>query len=261
QALQIVTLSQKYMRDLSALQKALATRNDSNAVAEVRAEKDNLLDNNFIREALVVLRSVKGGGEAEISSASDNSEPVSSAPVSAPRYKLYTPGKEPVLASQTIRPLHLVSPNAEQTANAVNYQITASVYSRPIEGDKKNFAVILRLTVTAKSKDVPADSKLVIDYFSHGAGATSGYKKESSEIIPQTKLPRGMAIVMDTAGIEMPVTPPRQGKKTEKAEKEFYGVVVSLFNPDGKLLYQQCSLPALVKECATELPATKSSAP
>ena len=261
QALQIVTISQKYMRDLSVLQKALAARNDSNGIAEIRAEKDNLLDNNVVREALVILRSVKGGGDAEVSSASDGGTAASNGPVATPKYKFYTPGKEPVLASQAIHPLHLVSPNAEQTANSVSYQITVSVYSRPIEGDKKNFTVIPRLTLVAKGKDVSADSKLVVDYFSHGAGATSGYKKEGSEVIPQAKLARGMAIVMDAAGIEMPLTPPRQGKKTEKAEKEFYGVVVSLFSHDGKLLYQQCSLPALVKECITEMPVAKSTVP
>jgi Skp family chaperone for outer membrane proteins len=251
QALQVVTISAKYMRDLSALQKALAAKGDSATVVEVRAEKDALLDNNVVREALVMMRSIKGGGDAEVSSASD-APPANTASSEMPKYKFYTPGKEPVVSSQTIRSLHMISPNAEQTANSVNYQIAIHVYQRPIEGDKKNFAVIPRLTLTAKGRDVPADSKLVVDYFSHGAGATSGYKKETSETIPQNKLPRGMAIVMDAAGIPMPVTPPRQGKKSEKAEKEFYGVVVSLFSHEGKLLYQQCSLPALVKECGAE---------
>ena len=155
--------------------------------------------------------------------------------------------------------MHLLSPNAEQTANALNFQLTASSYMRPIEGDKKNYSVILRLTLNAKGKDVPPDSKLVIDQFSHGAGATSGYKKEATEIIPQPKLARGLAIVMETAGITMPVAPPRQLKVTTKAEKEFYGVVLSLFNADGKLIYQQCSLPALIKECGVEPPVIKAS--
>lgn len=261
QAQQIVAISAKYMRDLSALQKALTAKGDSPAVAEVLAEKDNLLDNNMVREALIVVRSVKGGGDAEVSSTSDTPPAASLVGNDAPKYKFYTPGKEPVITSPTSRSLHMISPNAEQTANAVNYQITVNAYQRPIEGDRKNFAVIPRLILTAKGKDVPADSKLVIDYFSHGAGATSGYKKEASETIPQNRLPRGMAIVMDAAGIPMPVTPPRQGKKTEKAEKEFYGIVVSLFNHEGKLQYQQCSLPALVKECSIEPPTGKTTTP
>ena len=260
QALLVVTLSQKYMRDLSLLQKMLALRSDEKAIADIRTEKDNLLDNNVVREALAMLRSVRGGGDAEVTAASDATATASAdTTAEAPKFRFYTPGKEPVLASQSLHPVHLIAPNAEQTANALNFQLNASTYTRTIETDKKNYAVILRLTLTAKGKDVPADSKLVVDYFSHGAGATSGYKKESTEIIPQPKLARGMAIVMDTAGILMPVAPPRQLKKTEKAEKEFYGVVLSLFNADGKLLYQQCSLPALVKECGVEQPVVKAA--
>ena len=45
---------------------------------------------------------------------------------------------------------------------------------------------------------------------------------------------------------------------TTKAEKEFYGVVLSLFNSDGKLIYQQCSPPALIKECGVEQPTGKA---
>jgi hypothetical protein len=260
QALQIVTLGQKYMRDLAALQKALVARSDEKAVADIRAEKDNLLDNNLVREALAMLRSVRSGGDVEVAAASDETAPAAGGVTAeVPKARFYTPGKEPVLASQALHPLHLIAPNAEQTANALSYQLAASSYSRAIEGDKKNFAVILRLTITAKGKDVPADSKLVVDYFSHGGGATSGYKKESTEIIAQPKLQRGMAIVMDTAGITEPVPPARQLKKTEKVEKEFYGVVLSLFNADGKLIYQQCSLPALVKECGVEQPVVKAA--
>ena len=261
QALQIATLSQKYMRDLSVLQKALAARSDARAIADIRAEKDSLLDNNVVREALAMLRSVRGGGDAEVAAEGETAPPAVTAAAEAPKPRFYTPGKEPVLASQALHPLHLVAPNAEQTANALSFQIAASTYSRLVEGDKKSYAVILRLTVAAKGKDVPADSKLVVDYFSHGAGATSGYKKEPSEIIPLPKLVRGMALVVDTAGITMPLAPPRQLKKTEKAEKEFYGAIFSLFNSDGKLIYQQCSLPALVKECSVELPVVKAPAP
>jgi hypothetical protein len=259
QALLLVTLSQKYMRDLSILQKASALRSDEKAVADLRAEKDRLLDNNVVREALAMLRSIRGGGEAEVAADGAATAPAGGGAAEAPKARFFTPGKEPMLASQALRPLHLVAPNAEQTANALSYQFAASTYVRPLEVDKKNFAVILRLTLIAKGKDVPADSKLVVDYFSHGAGATSGYKKESSEIIPQPKLARGMAILMDTVGITMPVPPPRQLKKTERAEKEFYGVVLSLFNADGKLIYQQCSLSALVKECIVEQPVIKAA--
>jgi len=261
QAQQVVAVGAKYMRELAALQKTLAAKNDAAAVAEVLAEKDALLDNNVVREALVVMRSVKGGGDAEVSNASETVATTKSAVVETSKYRFYTPGKEPAIASQSIRQIHLVSPNAEQTANSVNFQFGISVYQRPIEGDKKNFAVIPRLTLTAKGKDVPADSKLVVDYFSHGAGATSGYKKETTETIPQNKIGRGMAIIMDAAGIAMPVTPPRQGKKTEKAEKEFYGVVVSLYSHEGKLLFQQCSPSALIKECGAEPSAGKTAAP
>ncbi len=261
QAQQIVAVSAKYMRELSALQKALTAKGDSAAVGEVLAEKDALLDNNVVRESLVVVRSVKGGGDAEVSSASDAPTGTKTAATEPPKYRFYTPGKEPAVASQSLRSLHMVAPNAEQTANSVNYQFGVSVYQRPIEGDKKNFAVIPRLTLAAKGKDVPVDSRLVLDYFSHGAGATSGYKRESTETIPQNKIGRGMAIVMDAAGIAMPVTPPRQGKKTEKAEKEFYGLVISLYSHEGKLLFQQCSPSALIKECGAEPAAGKNSLP
>ena len=56
QARKLVAVSGRYLQALANLQKALAAKNDARGVDEVKAEKDRLLDNSRMREALALLQ-------------------------------------------------------------------------------------------------------------------------------------------------------------------------------------------------------------
>ena len=56
QAQKIVGVSERYLQSLVLLQKERSARNDTRGVAEVNAEKDRLLSNNRVREALALLQ-------------------------------------------------------------------------------------------------------------------------------------------------------------------------------------------------------------
>ena len=57
QAQKIVAASERYLQNLALLQKEAAARNDTRGVDEVKAEKDRVLGNNRVREALTLLQS------------------------------------------------------------------------------------------------------------------------------------------------------------------------------------------------------------
>ena len=65
QAQKIVAASERYLQSLALLQRNLTARNDARGVAEVRAEKDRLLGDNRMREALALLQMSPPAGETK----------------------------------------------------------------------------------------------------------------------------------------------------------------------------------------------------
>ena len=65
QAQKIVAASERYLQNLANLQKSLAARNDAAGVAAVIAEKDRLLGNNRVREALALQQEAPPGRDAK----------------------------------------------------------------------------------------------------------------------------------------------------------------------------------------------------
>ena len=57
QAQKIVAASDRYLQNLARLQKDLAARNDTRGMEVVKAERDRLLNNNLVREALALVQS------------------------------------------------------------------------------------------------------------------------------------------------------------------------------------------------------------
>jgi len=62
QAQTIVTASERYLQGLAQLQQTLGAQHDQRGVDEVKAEKDRLLDNNRVREALALLQAPAPAG-------------------------------------------------------------------------------------------------------------------------------------------------------------------------------------------------------
>jgi hypothetical protein len=47
----------------------------------------------------------------------------------------------------------------------------------------------------------------------------------------------------------------------DRSGHEFYGLVISVFDADGKILIQQCTPSSLVKFCPSSVPAEKEQEP
>ncbi|MCX6995882.1 MAG: hypothetical protein NTV49_02060 [Kiritimatiellaeota bacterium] len=238
----ILDAGAKYMRQLSALQKKLVAQMNAAGVEAVKAEKDRLLDDNFIREALA-----------------SKSAATEMAPV---KVACYAPGKEPPVAPNTLHALQLNYASSELKAAAYYFSLTASLYSKvqqvnPDDETKSSLLLIPRITLTSKNNEMPERCKLVLEYFSRRAGDGSGaYRRDVAEHMLLPKLMRSQTVVFDGDGVPLAfhATTRKTASGETKGGREFYGLIISLFTADGKLLFQQCTPSSLIKECTNALP-------
>ena len=216
-------------------------RNDTNGVEAVKVSKERLLNSKLVRQALELVQETKtedpGGGEPAAPEPTTPTAPAALV-VEVGDYKFYPQGNEPPLSN--LQALRLEFPSTERRAMQFFYDLRASVVM-----DKSMRTTTARITVTAKNRDIPADSKLVLEYFSRGAGRMISQYREKTEQIPLPKIARGQAFTVDSQGLSLGRYFRRHG-----AGREFYGLIVSLFDSGGKLLYQQCGPPTLGPQCS-----------
>lgn len=265
QAQRTAELTKKYLQDLARLQQLKA---DSPAELEaVKDETDRVLSSAVIRDALDLAKTAKPVAEALKEPATPAAAPPTPAPVS--NYKFYPQGKEP--AAKELKSLRLEFPNVGARSAAAIYGLTAGVFSdkSKLETDKQSglgFAYkqerglihsAARVTLACHGRELAAGSKLVVQYFSRPANSLSDFHEERIEIIALPALPRGQTTVVDGTGILLGKFEHRGAHAHLKAGDEFYGLIISLFDPLGKLLIQQCSSTSLAKVCPAKLPAEK----
>ncbi len=152
------------------------------------------------------------------------------------KYTFYPLGKEP--AQRNARPLKLEIAFAELRAAQIDYSLVAS----EAEG-------LPRVSLTAKNSELPAKTRLVIEYFDKYPGPR-GYRRESVEHIELPAIPRGSGLVVEGHGMR------EYGSKLVgiKSFRPLYGIVISLFDEHGKIFMQGCAPSALMQECRRELP-------
>lgn len=275
-AQKITNASEKYMQSLAGLQKALALQNDAAGLAAAKAETERVLGNNIIRDALALARPPKPVAEPVTKPPAKKPEPAATAapPLTAPvevgEYKFYPLGKEP--AAKDLKELRLDFPNTERKGAGFYYALTAKVYS-----DKSKVEVIKsrdfdymskreegriqsipRITIACRNKDVPEGSKLVLQYVSRSTTRTTETREERVEHIALPPIARGQTVVVDGQGISL-YKFEYQGyyNYRSRSGREFYGLIVTLFDTDGKLLFQQCTPSSVAKLCMTTIPAER----
>jgi len=276
QAQRTTELAKKYLQELARLQQQAG---NSNALAAVNDETDRVLSSSVIREALELAKTAKPAAESATPATQPPAEPAKPAPVVVPRpltgpvtvgdYKIYPQGKEP--SAKELKSMRLEFPNVASRSAASAYSLGVGVFSdkSKLETDRQNAGSIAfkqerglihsaaRITVACHGRDMAGDSQLVVHYFSRPANSLSEVHEERVERIALPALPRGQTVVVDGAGILLGKFEHRGAHAHLKAGDEFYGVIVSLFDPAGKLLIQQCSSSALAKACPASLPAEK----
>jgi hypothetical protein len=286
QAQRIAALTGKYMQDLAGLQQQLA--GNLAGLAEVKDETDRVLDNSVIREAFALAKTAKPAApektarpapaapaKPETAKADAPATPARplTGPVTVGDYKFYPQGKEP--PAKELKALRLEFPNVASRSAASAYALGASVFGDKdkLETNRQSglgFAfkeehgivrTLARLTVTCHGRAMAEGSKLVVHYFSRPANALTEFHEERVEQLALPALPRGQAVVVDGTGVALGKFEHRGAHRSFKGGDEFYGLIVSLFDPAGKLLIQQCSSTALAKACPASLPAEKQQEP
>ncbi len=273
QARRLSELAGKYIQELARLQQELG--DNPEGLAEVKAETDRVLDNSIIRAALQAAKPAKPAPET--APAAGATKPAATAATAPPKvspgpagaYKFFPPGKEP--PAKELKPLRLEFPNMASRSAASAYGLGAGVFADKdkLEGNRQGGAgfafkqergvshTTARLTVTSHGRELAEGSRLAVHYFSRPVNSPADCHEERVELITLPALARGQAVVVDGAGIDLGKFEHHGTRKSFKGGDEFYGLIVSLFSPDGKMLIQQCSSSALAKACPSRLPEEK----
>ncbi|MCX6996990.1 MAG: hypothetical protein NTV49_07860 [Kiritimatiellaeota bacterium] len=237
QAQRWVAASERYLQCLAQLQKNLAARNDTNGVEAVKASKERLLNNKMTHQALELVQKTKpeppAGGAPAVT---DPTAPVGPAAtiVEVGAYKFYPPGKEPPL--KNLQPWRMDFPSADRRAAQFFYDVRISLVT-----DKSAWAGAPRITVAAKNRDIPAGSTLVLEYFSRFGTRTTNVYLEKTEPIILPKIARGQSYIVDGQGVSA-------------GYYYHYGLIASIFDEGGKLLFQQCGPSPLNTKCTDRRP-------
>ena len=97
--------------------------------------------------------------------------------------------------------------------------------------------------------EVAEGSQLVVEYYSRPATRMSNLRREKVEGIPLPVMARSRALTVDGQGVQL-----KRTKERLSTAREFYGLIISLFDPKGALRFQQCTSTALAPYCKATLP-------
>ena len=285
QAQKIVAASERYLQNLTLMQKDLAARQDTGSVDAVNAEKERVLGNNLVHEALALQQAAASKSrDPSLPPVREPEKPPEPAPpipaatvVELGGYKFYPPGKEPLL--KDLHPLRLEFPSADQRLTQLFYDLRVAITSAKadlsgnpslpiyaarggnpghggsppravIRTKPSNIASIPRITLAARSHELPEGCKMVLEYFSQPSSRANDLRREKVEQIPLPPLPRSRAYTVDARGIALSKNDfydSNSGHHT--SGREFYGLIVSLFDAANNLLLQQCAPSTLAAQC------------
>ncbi len=279
QAQKLVALSEKYMQQLALVQKTLTAKNDQDGLKAVNEETDRLLGNNVIREALALAKTAPAKPATPDKPATPTKpdttittppKPPETKVVEVGDYKFYPTGKEP--AAKDLKDQRLEFATAERRNAAFFYSLGAKLYvdkaklrttKRPgydvtYKEESGDLFSVPRITLASRNKDIPEGSKLVIQYYSRHTARASDVREERVEHIATPALARGQSFTVDGEGITLYKYDYRSGYGyRERSGREYYGLIISLFDPDGKMLIQQCTPSSLIKACGASVVAEK----
>ena len=282
QAQKLVGISEKYMQQLAQLQKALTAKNDQEGLKAVAEETDRLLGNNVIREALATVKASKPATPEKTATATAEKPPETKPEATTPAklepakivevgdYKFYPTGKEP--AAKDIRDQRLEFPTAERRNSAYFYVMSAKVYfdKAKMTGDKHNYSfystkieagdlvTMPRVTLASRNKDIPEGSKLVIQYYSRHITRLNDIREERVEHIKLPLISRGQSLSVDGQGISLNKSDRHDSDGYRvRSGREYYGLVLTVFDNEEKLIIQQCTPSSLIKNCVAALAAEK----
>jgi hypothetical protein len=170
------------------------------------------------------------------------------------------------------RPLDIFRPSNEPLAATINYdgrvqlsEDATQVRQRKSAGAGSSYrsqdgpiGYTLRVTLSCRSGEIPSGSKLCIEYYSRSL-PEHNLRREAVEWVALPRLDRSKSYVIESKGIklnrsESVSVQQYAGVSVSNFGAEFYGVILHLVDPDGRVLWQRFSPQALERELAATPP-------
>ncbi|MCA1784802.1 MAG: hypothetical protein LC657_02340, partial [Desulfobacteraceae bacterium] len=187
------------------------------------------------------------------------------------RYVFYVPGAEPAPVDQLSNMRMNLSPCVERIA-AADYTMQVGFYTdsdlrkvaqsgtlHATQSAKGVVTHIPRITLAARNKNLEIGMVLVLEYFSQDVVDKYDISRDMVEHIPLVLTERGQSVVFDGMGVTLYTAEAQtrhpSGRLTTRQEgKDLLGLIASLFDASGKLIFQQYGPMTLERHCSTAKP-------
>ncbi len=239
-----------YVQNLALLRRSMADRADPDLLLALDAERDGLLTNSRIRKAVAGSAAAPGSLTNVVVAAADTSS-----------------------TGTNDRMLRMYGPGNEDVAVLMGYTIgvgltedTSRIRERKSDGAKTmgksqdgSVGYQFRVTIAGRNSEVPPGSRVVIEYFSRSL-TDSGKKYHSSEQSVLPGIGRGESYTAEFKGISLyrseSISTSSRGSIRSYSGDELHGLIVSLLDPEGRIILQRFHPQALTRE-VTDTPGIR----
>ncbi len=185
--------------------------------------------------------------------------------------KVHAPGQEPSYPSKTVNKYQLYPTSKDARAVSMYFDFEAALHIVPedvmvskaggsyyqYKQESGNVRYSPLVKIMARNRDIPDQSVLVIEYFSRDVGGS----ERTRAAVQHIKLPaikRGAHVTAEASGLSLYKSETRSNYSFESSSgSEVFGLVLSLFDADQNLLFQEATHQSLRDLASpTLLPAT-----
>lgn len=241
-----------YVQNLAILRRTLAEQVDPEVLLTLDAERDRMLTNARIRQAVAGCAVTPGSltnltvATIDAGAASDTSDRM---------LRLYGLGNDQaaVLMGYTLD----VGMTEDQSRLRERRTESMKIQSRSRDG---SVGYQFRVTVAGRNSEVPPGSRIIIEYFSRSMTDNSR-KFHSSEQAVLGGVGRGESSTVEFRGVslyrsESLTSGVRGGGTRSFSGDEFHGLIVSLLDPEGRIILQRFHPQSMSKE-VTDTPGVR----
>lgn len=245
----IVALAASYLQALAGAREKFGSQGDIPALKLLDDERDRVLVLPRIREALAATRERPPP---------DTTPPAGSAAALAA-------GTTNVILKD-VRDVRMYRMSGEDVRTVMGYAISVEIgedqsklkeRSSASSGGKVtttdgNVTYVPKITINCRNAELPADCRMVIEYFGHSITERT-HSREGVETIPLPALARGAVHTYTAKGVSLyrfeQVSVTTRGQMTKTIQgNDFFGLIVNIFDADNQPVVQRFAPQSLAKE-------------
>lgn len=228
----VARASADYIQQLAVLRRSMAERDGGDLLLMLDAERDRLLTNAVIRQAVDGSVAKPGTLAADMISTDMTAREFNDIIL-----RLYRPTNESVDAITA----HSIDVGMTEDSSGMADRKTSSGRGEATSrSGKLNYT--FRVTVSGRARDVPSGSRIVVEYFARSmTDDAREYVKAEEAILPA--ILAGESYTADLKGFTVAqtvsISVTTSGMTRSYTGSEFYGIIVSLLNPTGGVVMQR----------------------